>query len=607
LYEETADWAAKEASAAGTQLIFAPMVDISRDPRWGRIAEGPGEDPYLAARFAEGKVRGFQGRHWEKAAATSVCVKHFIGYGAVEGGRDYSGVEMSLQTMKEVYLPPFQSAVKAGVQMVMASFNDFNGVPVTANRYLLTDLLRGELGFEGVIIGDDKTIAKLIVQGLAGTPKEACKKSIFAGTDMDMNSGIFLEYLADLVRQGDIPESLINASVARILRIKLTNDLFTYPYVEHPEWAESTAFRGEIHAAARDAARRSIVLLKNEGRLLPIGQNIHKLAILGPLAHDRSVLGCWSCYGQTAETVTVLEGIQAHCPPGIELLYTQGCKISGDDRDGFTDAVQLAQAADIVLVVVGENASMSGEGMCRSDLSLPGVQEDLVKALYATGTPLTVLLMNGRPLSFPWIAEHVPAIVESWFLGSQTGNAIADVLFGKFNPAGKLTVSFPKNVGQIPVHYNHKQSGRPDTGGKRFASRYLDLSSEPLYPFGYGLSYSQFAYHDLTLSPTRITKEQTLTVGVTLENLGPWDGEEVVQLYLNDVTASCTRPIKELKGFQKIALRSGEKSRVEFRIKAEQLRYYDPTMRYDVEPGIFKVWVGPDSARGLEGSFELLE
>lgn len=602
LFEETASLAAEEASMEGTQLIFAPMVDVTREPRWGRIAESPGEDPFLAGCFAKAKVTGFQRGRWDDRASIAACVKHFVAYGAVEGGRDYNAVDVSRQMLADIYLPPFRCAVESGVQMVMTSFNDFNGIPVTANAHLQLDVLRNALGFNGIIIGDDKTIAKLIPQGLAENALEACEKAVLAGSDMDMNSGIFLEHLAELVINGKVPMETINQSVARILRIKFANNLFRYPYA--PPKRNRSDFQTALQNTARKSAAKSIVLLKNDGNLLPLDETVQKIAVIGPLAQEH-MMGCWSCYGDAKEAVTILEGIKFQAGPQVEIVCAPGCNLADCSREDFAEALRVAREADVAIMVVGESAGMSGEGMCRASLRLPGVQEELVQAVWATGTPTVVVLVNGRPLAIEWVAEHVPAIVETWFLGNQAGHAVADVLFGKVNPSGKLTVSFPRSEGQLPIAYNQKRSGRPDNTGKHFATKYLDIPTTPRYPFGYGLSYTEFAYRNLLITPKCLEVDEIVTMSVEVENVGSRDGEEIVQLYIQDVTASITRPIKELKGFRKISLASGESQRVSFKLTKESLGFYDAALQFRLEPGRFRVWVGPNSANGLEGEFEL--
>lgn len=607
LWKRTAALAAEEASQAGTQLIFGPMVDVTREPRWGRIAEGPGEDPFLAGIFSEAKVKGFQSSPWEGRAAMAACAKHFVAYGAVEGGRDYDAVDISRQMLADVYLPPFRKAVEAGVQMVMSAFNDFNGIPVTANAHLQQDVLRKSLGFDGLIISDDKTISKLIPQGLAADGREACEKAVLAGTDIDMNSGIYLEYLVDLVRSGQIPEAIIDQAAARVLRLKLENGLFDLPYVEAKAVKESEIAESMM-ATAREAAAKSIVLLKNEANLLPLTAQTKSLAVIGPLAVEKNVLGCWSCYGDPAEAVTVLDGIRAQAGAGIDVRYAKGCSsVTGMEMDAFIEAIRIAEEAELAVVVVGEEASMSGEGMCRSALGLPGVQQELVQAIYTTGTPVIVILINGRPLAIEWIADHIPAIIEAWFPGSQAGHALADVLFGRINPSGKLSITFPRSVGQIPIYYNQKRSGRPDEQGKRFATRYMDIPSNPLYPFGYGLSYTEFSYRRLKITPENLRAAEILSITVEVRNSGRYRGEEIVQLYLQDVSAGISRPCKELRGFQKIVLEPGEKRAVEFLVPGDSLGFYNAALEYCVEPGWFRIWVGPNSAEGLEGQFRLVD
>ncbi|HEX2953876.1 MAG TPA: beta-glucosidase BglX [Bacillota bacterium] len=634
LMEETAAIAAREAIAAGTQLIYGPMVDISREPRWGRIAESSGEDPYLGSVVAKAKIRGFQRNDWDDHAKVAACAKHFIAYGEVEGGRDYNTADLSPQKLRELYLPPFQAAIAAGVKHVMAAFNDPGGLPMAANRALITDLLKEELGFDGFVASDYNAIAELISHGVAANRVEACEQAVLAGIDMDMNSGVFLEHLPDLIRRGKIPLGCVDEAVRRILTVKFWANLFDFPY-SNPKDEASVLFCKEHTDAALEAARRSIVLLKNEGGLLPLNKCLRSLAVIGPLAESKDLLGCWPCYGQYEEVLTVLAGIRQAVGPETTVRYAKGCTIDPEfaayylrenpeletrvntdaslrwlhdeeDKEGLAEAVEAAKNSDAAIVVVGEASLMSGEARCRATLDLPGKQLELVKAVQATGTPTVVVLMNGRPLAVTWIEQHIPALLETWFLGTRTGDAIADVLFGKYNPSGKLPVTFPRATGQIPIYYNHKKTGRPDGCQPFYVSRYLDLPSEPLFPFGYGLSYTKFEYRNLTLSSENLRFSETLEIAVTVQNVGDRFGEEVVQLYIGDVTAGLARPVKELKGFQKIPLRPGEARRVLFKINSSVLGYYDRSLRYITEPGLFKVWVGPNSATGLETQFTLL-
>lgn len=604
LCENTAAIAAREAIAGGTHWIYAPMVDVTREPRWGRIAEGAGEDPYLGSVLAKARVKGFQRNDWDDKARIAACAKHYIAYGATESGRDYNSVDMSENTLREFYLPPFKAAIEAGVQSIMASFNDFNGIPVTANRFLLTELLRGELGFDDLITSDYEAIGNLIDHGLAATLKDAAEKSILAGVDIDMASGAYLEHLSELVREGKVPEELVDAAVRRILKVKYHCGIIEHPYIDEERESHFIFDKGYLKTAL-DAARKSIVLLKNEGNILPLRKSIKSIAIIGPMAHSKDMLGTWSCFGNPENSVTLLEGVQSKVTPGVQILYAKGCDIEGNSTEGFEEAVNAAKNADAVIMAVGESSMMSGEANCRTNLDLPGVQEELVKAVYKTGIPVIVVLFNGRPLSIGWIAENIPSVIEAWFLGMQAGNAISDVIFGDFNPGGKLTVSFPRTVGQVPVYYNHKNTGRPDIM-LATSSKYLDSPNTPLYPFGYGISYTTFEYKNLRLDKISISQSESIKVWAEISNTGKVTGEEIVQLYIRDVAASITRPIKELKGFQKICLKPGESREVEFELTEKHLGFYKNGPEFVVEPGVFKVWVGPNSEEGLEGEFRVI-
>ncbi len=605
LVTRTAAMAAKEAAVSGIQWTFAPMVDIARDPRWGRIAEGSGEDPYLGSALAEARVRGFQGQNLSDPFAVVACPKHYVGYGAAEGGRDYNTVDMSFQTLRDIYLPPFRAAIAAGAGTIMSAFNELNGLPASANSFTLNRILRDEWGFEGFVVSDWNSIGELLNHGIAANPAEAGRKALVAGVDMDMMGFVYINHLASLVQKGEITEEVVNEAARRVLRIKFKKGLFDQPFID-PKLEKEVILNQEHLRLALESARKSIVLLKNDGQLLPLSKNLASVAVIGPLANNSiAPLGCWSCEGRSEDVITVLQGLRSKLG-SQKISYAAGCDISGTSKKGFDEAIKIARKAKVAILVVGEGADMSGEASSRSSLNLPGVQEELVKAIVATGTPTVVVLMNGRPLAIPWIAEHVAAIVESWFLGVQTGSAIADVLFGDYNPSGKLPVSFPRTVGQVPIHYNHKNTGRPPANEK-FTSKYLDLPSTPLFPFGHGLSYTQFEYRNLQIN---VQKENFLTVisaSAEVENVGARAGDEIVQLYTRDLAASLARPVKELKGFQRISLQPGEKRTVQFQVKAEALGFYNWNLEYVVEPGEFQLWIGPSSAAGLEGKFVLPE
>jgi beta-glucosidase len=596
---KTAAVAAKEAASAGLHWTFAPMVDIARDARWGRIAEGAGEDPYLGSAFAAARVRGFQGEDPSDTQHVAACAKHYIGYGGALAGRDYNTVEMAIQTLYEIYLPPFAAAASAGALTIMSAFNDLNGVPTSANHLTLTDILRGQLGFNGFVVSDSNSIGELVAHGYAADRQEAGKKALLAGVDMDMVTQSFHFDIPMLVEAGAIPMQVVDKAVRRILRVKFLLGLFEHPYRSSARQEAATLLHPDHLQLAREAARRAIVLLKNEGGLLPLQAGTHKIAVIGPLADNPlDMLGSWSFTGSPKDVVSILSGIQAAAVS--QVLFAPGCDVDGKQPTDFTKAVAAAQQADVVIAVVGESAHMSGEAASRLELGLPGHQEALLKALKETGKPLVVVLSNGRPLALPWVAEHADAILETWQLGVQAGPAVADVLFGAYNPSGKLVATFPYAVGQCPIYYNHPSTGRPATDFW-FTSKYIDGPVAPLYPFGFGLSYTMFTYSNLIISPTA----EHVTVSATVKNTGERAGEEVVQCYTGDVVASRVRPVKALQGFQKIALAPGEGQTVTFELPVAALGFYDVDMQFIVEPGKFKVWVGPSSAEGLESEFTL--
>ncbi len=613
LIEQAARVAAIEASAAGIHWTFAPMVDIARDPRWGRIAEGAGEDPYLGSMMAGAQVRGFQGTDLRQVNTLLACAKHFAAYGAAEAGRDYNIADMSERTLREIYLPPFKAAVDAGVGTLMSSFNEINGVPSSANRWLMTDVLRGEWKFNGFVVSDWTAIEELQKHGVATSREHAGILALDAGVDMDMMDSIYVNELPQAVREKRIPERVVNESVRRVLRAKLRLGLFENPYRNCDTTMEKEVMLAPEHfQLSRKVAQESIVLLKNEKSILPLEKDMKTIAVLGPLANDRyNPLGAWYAKGNRENVVSVLEGIKKKVSAQTRLLYAKGCEIESDSGFNRKEAVTLARKADVAIVVVGESLEMSGEAASRSSLDLPGKQKELIKAIYETGKPVVLVLMNGRPLTISWEADHVPAILESWFLGVESGNAIADVLFGDVNPSGKLPVSFPRNVGQIPIYYNHKTTGRPVADNK-YTSKYLDVASTPLYPFGYGLSYTTFSYSNLRISSPTISPHQELKVLVDVANTGRRSGDEIVQLYVQDEVASVTRPVKELKGFQRVSLNAGEKKTVEFMLKPEHLAFWNQVydlveeMKFVVEPGMFKVFVGTNSGDVLEARFEVV-
>jgi len=594
--------AAREARASGVHWTFAPMIDIARDPRWGRITEGAGEDPYLGSVMAAARVRGFQGDDVAAPDHIIACLKHYVAYGAAIAGRDYNSVDMSERTLRQIYLPPYRAGVDAGAASLMSAFNLLNGVPASANTFTINRILRGEWGFDGFIVSDWNSIGELVTHGYAADARDAARLAFGATVDMDMMGGIYAGQLANLVRANVIPEASLDAAVRRVLQAKFKLGLFDHPYTD-PATEKTVILREDHVAAARDAARRSMVLLKNGGGVLPLAASVRSIAVIGPLADDQpDLLGSWSAQGRPGEVVTVLAGIRGRARPTTTVTYAQGSTVTGPERDGFAEAVAVARRADVVIVVVGERADETGEAASRASLDLPGVQQQLIEAVYETGKPIVAVIMSGRPFAIPWLAEHVPAILQAWHPGIQGGNAVADVLWGDFNPSGKLPVSFPRSVGQVPIYYNHDNTGRPPTEEK-FTSKYLDLPTTPLYPFGYGLSYTTFEYADLALSADTIAADGTISVSATVTNSGKVAGAEVAQLYIRDVVASVVRPVKELKGFTRISLKPGERQAVRFTLGPRELGFYNQDMRWVVEPGVFRVLIGRSSTEGLEGSF----
>ena len=592
--QATARAAGLEAAAAGINWTFAPMVDIARDPRWGRIAEGAGEDTYLGSVMAAARVRGFQ----ENVFATA---KHFAGYGAAEAGREYAATEISERTMREVYLPPFKAAVDAGVETIMSAFNEIAGVPASGNAWLTDTVLRREWRFKGFVVSDWTSVAELIPHGVAGGPSEAGRRALTAGVDMDMQSSIYVDSLAALVRANRIPMAVVDSAVMRILRAKARMGLFRDPYR-----ARTAPPISQTRALARRVSTESIVLLKNDRNTLPLDKT-SGIAVIGPLADNKpEPLGPWHTMGQPDDVVTVLEGIKAKVPAATQVTYALGAGIEDTSTAGFAAAVAAARQAKVAILVLGERGEMSGEAASRSVIGLPGVQQQLLEAVAATGTPVVLVLMNGRPLTFEWAVAHVPAIVETWFLGVEAGNATADILFGDVNPSGRLPVTFPRSLGQVPLYYNQRNTGRPYDANSKWNSRYLDVPNTPRYPFGYGLSYTTFAYRDLRVTNPRIRATDTLAVSVTLANTGSREGTEVVQLYVRDEVGSVARPVRELKAFQRVTLKPGESRAVTLRVAAQDLAFYGLDMKRVVEPGSFRVYVGPNSAEGLEGRFEVI-
>ena len=595
LMYETAKAAAIEASASGIHWTFAPMVDVARDPRWGRIVEGAGEDTYLGCKIAEARVRGFQ---WNlgKPNALFACAKHFVAYGAPQAGRDYAPVDLSLSTLAEVYLPPFKACIDAGVHTFMSAFNSINGVPATSNRWLLTDLLRKEWKFKGFVVSDWNAVQELKAHGVAETDEDAAMAAFNAGVDMNMTDGLYNRCLEKLVRENRIDMNEIDASVERILRAKYALGLFEDPYRFLDNQRESREVRSaSAMALARKAAASSMVLLKNANALLPLSKQTKRIALVGPLANNHAeVMGSWKARGEDKDVVTVLEGIKNKLGSGTEVNYVQGCDFLDPSTSEFSAALEAAKQSDVVIAVVGEKALMSGESRSRAVLRLPGKQEALLDTLRKAGKPLVVVLMNGRPLCLESVDKQADAMLEAWFPGTQCGNAVADVLFGDIVPAAKLTASFPLTEGQIPNNYNYKRSGRPGDMPYSSTVRHIDVPNRNLYPFGYGLSYTTFSYGEMQC-PTAFDDKGFLPVSVDVTNTGNYDGEEIVQLYVADKVASMVRPVKELKGFQKVFIPKGQTKRVEFKLNVKDLGFWNDLMQYVVEPGTFEIMVGTNS------------
>lgn len=613
--------AAAEAAAAGLHWTFAPMVDVARDARWGRVMEGSGEDPYLGAKIAYARVKGFQGDDLAAENTVAACVKHFAAYGFAEAGRDYNSVEISEATLQNIILPPFRASVEAGAATFMNAFNTINGIPATASSHLQRDILKGEWGFDGFVVSDWGSIGELIAHGVAANKKEAAKLAITAGSDMDMEAKVYSEALKELVEDGTVDMALVDDAVRRILRVKFQLGLFDDPFKYcNPEREKEVILSAGHLETARDLARKSMVLLKNENKLLPLSKTNQSIAVIGELAASKDVpLGSWRAQAITNSAVSLLEGIQ-NAVEAKNVSFAMGPAFTTGEREfkipvqynttdlsGLNEAVLLARKSDVVVIALGEDCFQTGEGRSQVDISLKGFQQKLLEEVCAVNKNVVVVLMNGRPLEINWMAENVPAILEAWHLGSEAGNAIADVLFGDYNPAGKLPVSFPKSVGQLPLYYNHLSSGRPDgdPNGMVFWSHYTDEDNTPLYPFGFGLSYTTFDYLDLKLSGRELTVGKELRITATVKNTGDREGEEVVQLYIRDLVGSISRPVKELKGFEKIKLGPGESKEVEFVLTADDLKFYGVTGEWRNEPGEYHLWVGPNSAAGLQTDFTL--
>ena len=614
---------AKEAAAAGINWTFAPMVDVTRDARWGRVMEGAGEDPYLGSRIAAARVQGFQGDDLTSPHTVAACAKHFAAYGFAEGGRDYNTVDIGLNTLHNIVLPPFKAAVDAGVKTFMNSFNDLNGIPATADAYLQRDLLKGAWGFDGFVVSDWGSLREMMDHGYAKDRKHAGELALNGGSDMDMESYIYFEELEGLLQEKKVTLAQIDDAVKRILRVKYELGLFDDPYRYLDEKREKEVIGSqEILDGVLDMAKKSIVLLKNEKRTLPLKKKGQRIALIGPLAADKnSPLGNWRIGADDNTAISVLEGLNEYV--GNEITHEQGVKlvnkipagfheevsINNTDRTGFEAAKKAAANADVVLMVLGEYGFQSGEGRSRANLDLPGLQQELLEEVYAINPNIVLVLMNGRPLILNWAAEHLPAIVEAWHLGTQSGHAIAQVLYGDYNPGGKLPMSFPRSVGQMPLYYNYKSTGRPGADGEDqgsvFWSHYGDEKNSALYPFGHGLSYTKFDYSAIELSATEMTADGSINASVLLTNTGKLEGKEVVQLYLQDPYASAVRPVRELKGFELVSLKPGESKRINFTIDEKMLQFYNANNTWESEAGDFNVYIGTDSTTNRKANFIL--
>lgn len=629
LIEKSARISAIEGTADGLNWTFSPMVDIARDPRWGRVSEGSGEDPYLGSQVAKAMVKGYQGNDLSKDNTLLACVKHFALYGAAEGGRDYNTVDMSRVRMYNEYFPPYKAAIDAGVATVMSSFNVVDGIPASGNKWLLTDLLRKQWGFKGMVVSDYTSINEMSNHGL-GDLQQVSSLSLNAGMDMDMVGEGFLSTLKKSMNEGKLTQKQIEDACRRILEAKYKLGLFDDPYRYCNEERARIEILSDAHRkAGREIAAKSFVLLKNNNQLLPLKKS-GTIAVVGPLADSRrNMLGAWSVAGDWQKAVTVIEGIKAVAGNESNIMYAKGANLSDDtlfakkvnvfgeeiDRDKrspeemIKEAVEAAAKSDVVVAVMGEAADMTGEASSMAYIGLQESQKNLLKALAQTGKPIVLVLFNGRPMTLKWENEHIPAILDVWFGGTESGNAIADVLFGIYNPSGKLSMSFPVEVGQIPVYYNQLNTGRPYNGEafSKFKSNYLDIPNEPLYPFGYGLSYANFSYSEIKISNALLNPGQSLTASVMVNNTGKYEGIEIVQLYIRDVVGSISRPMKELKGFQKIALKAGESKLVEFKINTNDLRFYNSNLQQVVEPGDFKLFIGGNSRDVKEINFKVAE
>ncbi len=609
LAEKSAEIAAKEAAVSGIHVTFAPMVDLVRDPRWGRVLETTGEDPYLNSEFSKAQIRGFQGSDLTNdLSRVAACVKHFAAYGAPEGGRDYNTVNMSEREMYEQYLPSYRSALEAGAEMVMSAFNTVDGIPATGNKHLMRNILRKEMGFEGVLISDWGAVKELIPHGVAEDEAEAAFKALQAGIDIEMMTTCYVDHVKDQIEKGMLEESLVDEAVFRILQLKNKLGLFENPYRGADEQLEKETVMSDAHRnVSYELATKSVVLLKNQHHVLPLKQN-QKIALIGPFADSGDILGAWSWKGSKADAVTLKNGMLQRIDHS-SLTVAKGSQVEASSIDDIAEAVEACKDADIVILALGEDSEMSGEAGSRTNIKLPEAQLNLFSHIKKTGKPIITVLFNGRPLDLTDIHDQSDAILEAWYPGTEGGAAIADVLFGNINPSGKLTMSFPYSSGQIPVYYNHFNTGRPKDAPdaqERYASQYLDSPNKPLYPFGYGLSYTTFSYENMKQSSEAMGAEDTLTFSIEVTNTGELVGDEVVQFYIQDVTGEVVRPLKELKDFKKISLNPGETKEVQFNVREEQLRYYHSDLRYMSDKGKFNAFIGSSSEEVLSLSFQLL-
>jgi beta-glucosidase len=609
LAQQSAEIAAKEAAVSGVHVTFAPMVDLVRDPRWGRVMESTGEDPYLNQVFAKAFVKGFQGQDLSNdLQSVAACVKHFAAYGAAEAGRDYNTVDLSERQLRESYLPAYKAALDVGCEMVMTAFNTVDGIPATGNEKLMRNLLRDEWGFDGILISDWGAVKELIPHGVAEDDKEAALKAIKAGVDIEMMTACYVQHLAELVTEGAIDESIIDESVLRILTLKEKLGLFEQPYRGADVELEQQVVSHPDHLqVSRELATKSCVLLKNDNHVLPLETN-KNIALIGPFADSGDILGPWSALGVREDAVTLKQAFENHLSTD-QLIVVAGCNVETITQQQLEEAVQAASNADVIVVAVGEDSEMSGEAGCRTNIQLPAPQLDLLKALATCGKPIITILFNGRPLDLHGVIEYSDAVLEAWYPGSEGGNALVDLLYGITIPSGKLTMSFPDNVGQVPVYYNHFNTGRPQgapDAQERYVSQYLDAPNDPLFPFGFGLSYTQFSYSDLELTSTQLTKDSEITATVSVSNVGHFTGEEIVQFYIQDVVGEVVRPLKELKSFQSITLEPGETQQVTFTITEDQLRYHHADLTFKSDNGTFVLYVGTNSKDVLSHSFQLI-